>query len=76
MSGKKKKRRTAFLPQLFFACRLGFRRYDGCQTPVASCEDIEGREYAGMGLDWGHWHWQWIGILPLTSILDHPPSSG
>lgn len=29
-------------PQLSFACRLGFRRYDGCQMPVASCEDTEG----------------------------------
>lgn len=37
-------RRTAFPSQLSFACRLGFRRYDGCQTPVASCEDIEREE--------------------------------
>lgn len=37
-------RRTAFPSQLSFACRLGFRRYDGCQMPVASCEDIEREE--------------------------------
>lgn len=66
--------RTAFLPQLSFACRLGFKRYDGCQTPVPSCEDIEESEHAGMDLDRGHWHWQKTGILSLTSILDQPPS--
>lgn len=64
-----------FQPQLSFACRLGFRRYDGCQTSVASCEDIERGGHVGMDLDRGQWHWQGIGILPLTSILDHPPSS-
>lgn len=41
-------RRTAFPLQLSTACRLGFRRYDGCQMPVASCEDMEGEE----GLCW------------------------
>lgn len=33
---------TVFLPQLSITCRLCFSRYDGCQTPVASCEDVEG----------------------------------
>lgn len=37
-----KQGRLPILPQLSFACRLGFRRYDGCQMPVASCEDTEG----------------------------------
>lgn len=52
--------RMTFLPQLSFTRRLGFRGYDGCQTPVTSCEDIEGREFAGMDLDQGQWHWQRI----------------
>lgn len=44
--------RTVFLSQLSFAWRLGFRRYDGCQTPVASCEDTEGEgvRWYGFGL--------------------------
>lgn len=45
--------RTAFPPQLSFACRLGFRRYDGCQTPVASCEDIEGEGVCWYGFGLG-----------------------
>lgn len=45
--------KMTFPPQLSFARRLGFRRYDGCQTSVTSCEDIEGREFAGMDLDQG-----------------------
>lgn len=39
--------------QLSFACRLGFKRYDGCQTPVASCEDIQGVEVCGHGFGSG-----------------------
>lgn len=45
---------TAFRAQLSFACGLGFRRYDGCQTPVANCEDTEG---GGSMLVW-----IWIGV--------------
>lgn len=39
------------LSQLSFACRLGFSAYDGCQTPVASCEDMqeEEEERSGFG---------------------------
>lgn len=42
-----------FPPQLSFACRLGFSRYDGCQTPVASCEDIEGEGVRWFGFGQG-----------------------
>lgn len=45
--------RTASLWQLSIACRLGFRKYDECQTPVASCEDTE----EGSVLEW-----VWIGV--------------
>lgn len=46
-------RRSAFLLQLSFAWRLCFRRYDGCQTSVASCEDVHGVEVCGYGFGSG-----------------------
>lgn len=46
-------RGTASPWQLSIARRLGFRRFDECQTPVASCEDTE----EGRALEW-----LWIGV--------------
>lgn len=42
------------MAQLSSACRLGFRKYDGCQRPLDSCEDIRERsECVGMDMDEG-----------------------